>query len=74
VRKQQEKGLEHVDFRKKEEEAKLKARNDENKAEREKQRDLRNKRKENREATLGLDILDPDVIQEQRQKVKETLL
>ena len=71
VLKQREKGLEHVDFRKKEEEAKEQARKAENKAERERQKQIREQRRQEGRKVLGLEMLHEEVIEDYRKRVKD---
>lgn len=49
------------------------ARKAENKAEREKQKEIREKRKAEGRKLIGLDILQEDAIEEYRKQVKDTL-
>lgn len=56
-----------------EEEAKDRARKDENKAERERVRELREKRKVDGRKVLGLDMIEPEALEEHRFKVKQAV-
>ena len=69
VAKQKEKGSEHIDFRRKEEEMKENQRKEENRQDREKQKELRQKRKQER--TLGLEIFNQNAIEDYRRKIRE---
>ena len=71
VQRQKERGAEHIDFRRREEELKETQRKQENKREREQQKELRERRRADREVKLGLDGLDEAAVEEHRRRVRE---
>lgn len=73
VLRQKERGAEHIDFRRREEELKEAQRKQENKREREQQKELRERRRVDREVKLGLDGMDEAALEEHRRCVKERL-
>jgi hypothetical protein len=73
VQRQKERGAEHIDFRRREEELKEAQRKQENKREREQQKELRKRSKVDREVKLGLDGMDEAALEEHRRGARERL-